>query len=57
VTKGAGAIGDSGNCVAPPDPPTVTKSFSPTTATTPGTSLLTITITNPNKVPIYTTRR
>lgn len=55
LVTSAGAIGDSGNCVAPPDPPTVTKSFNPTTATTPGTSLLTITITNPNKVPIYTT--
>ena len=55
LVTGAGAIGDSGNCVAPPDPPTITKSFNPTTATTPGTSLLTITITNPNKVPIYTT--
>lgn len=47
---------DAGNCVAPPDPPTVTKSFSPTTATAPGTTLLTITITNPNKVPLATTR-
>lgn len=46
--------GDSGNCVAPPDPPTVEKSFSPTTATSPGTSTLVITISNPNKVPIYT---
>lgn len=48
-------VNDAGNCVAPPDPPTVQKSFNPTTATSPGTSLLTITINNPNKVPIYTT--
>lgn len=54
VSAASGAT-DAGNCVAPPDPPTVTKSFNPTTATTPGTSLLTITINNPNKVPIYTT--
>ncbi len=47
-------VADIGNCVAPPDPPTITKSFNPTTATTPGTSLLTITINNPNKVPLYT---
>lgn len=50
------AVGDAGNCVAPPDPPTVTKSFSPTTATSPGTSVLTITINNPNKTPIYLTQ-
>lgn len=47
---------DAGNCVAPPDPPTITKSFNPSTATTPGTATLMITITNPNKVPIFTTQ-
>lgn len=55
VVTGAG-VADIGNCVAPPDPPTVTKSFNPTTATTPGTSVLTITVYNPNKVPLYTSR-
>ena len=46
---------DSGNCVAPPDPPSVVKSFSPTTATAAnGTSTLTIRVTNPNKVPFFT---
>lgn len=54
ITSGSG-VSDAGNCVAPPDKPTVAKSFSPTTATTPGTSSLTITINNPNKVPIWTT--
>jgi len=49
----AQGMGDAGNCVAPPDPPTVTKSFNPTTSTSPGTSLMTITVYNPNKVPIY----
>lgn len=49
------SLTDAGNCVAPPDPPTVTKSFNPTTATTPGTSTLNIVISNPNKVPIYVT--
>ncbi|MBX3655467.1 MAG: DUF11 domain-containing protein [Ramlibacter sp.] len=48
-------VNDAGNCVAPPDPPTITKSFNPTTATTPGTSTLNITISNPNKVPIFVT--
>lgn len=51
----ATGVGDTGNCVAPPDPPTVIKSFSPTTATTPGSTSLTITIVNPNKVPIFLT--
>lgn len=47
-------VGDSGNCVEKPDPPSVTKSISPggTTATV-GTATLTITIINPNKVPLF----
>lgn len=51
----ATSLTDAGNCVAPPDPPAVTKSFNPTIATTPGTSTLNIVISNPNKVPIYVT--
>ena len=48
---------DSGNCVERPDPPTITKSFNPdkSTATvgTLATGTFTLTITNPNKTPIF----
>ncbi len=54
VQNGTG-VNDSGNCVAPPDPPTITKSFNPTTMTTPGVATMTIVIKNPNEVPIFTT--
>jgi uncharacterized repeat protein (TIGR01451 family) len=49
-------VGDSGNCVEQPDPPVVSKAFNPVTSTaTIGTSTMTVTITNPNKVPIFMT--
>jgi hypothetical protein len=52
-----GGVVDSGNCVERPDPPTITKSFNPdkSTATvgTVATGTFTLTITNPNKTPIF----
>ena len=51
-------VQDIGNCVTQPDPPTIVKSTNPvaSTATTLGTGTLTITINNPNKVPIFLTK-
>lgn len=54
MTNSSGAS-DAGNCVAPPDPPGLLKSFSPVTATAPGLTTLTLVLTNPNKAPIWTT--
>lgn len=53
AATGHTGLSDAGNCVEPPDPPSITKSFNPTSATTPSTTTLTITIKNPNKLPIY----
>lgn len=47
-------IDDMGSCTNLPAPPTITKSFSPTSrAAAPGTSTLLITIGNSNSVPLY----
>ncbi|MDO9089383.1 MAG: hypothetical protein Q8K31_03825 [Burkholderiaceae bacterium] len=54
VTNSSGAS-DAGNCVAPPDPPALLKSFNPVTATAPGLTTLTLVLGNPNKAPIWTT--
>jgi uncharacterized repeat protein (TIGR01451 family) len=57
TTANGQGVGDSGNCVEQPDPPTITKAFSSTyVASSPGTTTMTITILNPNKVPIFLTR-
>ncbi len=54
VTTGISGASDAGNCVAPPDPPTISKSFNPSTSTALlGTSTLTIRLGNPNKVPVF----
>ncbi|MFM9879192.1 MAG: hypothetical protein ACKVOO_02115, partial [Burkholderiaceae bacterium] len=58
IVQGAAgaAYGDSGSCIDQPGPPTVTKSFNPTSSGFAiGSSTLTITISNPNLVPIFTT--
>ena len=49
------AYGDTGSCIDRPLLPTLTKSFNPTTSTAAtGTTTLTVTISNPNLVPIFT---
>lgn len=46
--------GDTGSCIDQPQVPTVTKSFNPTSSGFAiGSSTLTITISNPNLVPIF----
>ncbi|MDP3138412.1 MAG: hypothetical protein Q8N17_19015 [Burkholderiaceae bacterium] len=54
MTNSSG-VSDAGNCVAPPDPPDLLKSFNPVTATAPGLTTLALVLTNPNKAPIWTT--
>lgn len=50
----AGGVSDSGNCPIAPARPGVQKTVNPVGASgTIGTATLTITITNPNKVPIF----
>ena len=47
--------GDTGSCIDQPLLPTVSKSFNPTTSgLSIGTSTVTVTINNPNLVPIFT---
>lgn len=47
-------IDDMGSCTNVPAPPTITKSFNPTSrVAAPGTSTLLITIGNSNSVPLY----
>jgi uncharacterized repeat protein (TIGR01451 family) len=54
TTANLQGVGDSGNCVELPDPPSISKAFSTTyVASSPGTTTMTITINNPNKVPIF----
>ena len=49
------AYGDTGSCIDRPLLPTLTKSFNPTTSTAAtGTTTLTVIISNPNLVPIFT---
>lgn len=50
------AYGDLGSCIDRPAPPAISKSFNPvTSASSVGTSTLTVTLFNPNFVPIFTT--
>ncbi len=59
TSAAAGAVGapygDTGSCIDQPALPTVTKTFNPaSSASSTGTSTLTVTINNPNYVPIFT---
>lgn len=57
VAVGVGSgYGDTGSCVTQPLLPTITKSFNPTSSGEAiGTSTVTVTINNPNLVPVFTT--
>lgn len=55
ASAGGTALGDTGSCIDQPLVPTVVKSFNPSTSgASIGTSTVTVTINNPNKVPIFT---